>query len=74
MKFALGELKECPMCKHRYILIKTKVVKIGTHFSTREVTTEFYECLHCGLTTSIKKENMIEKFDIPLLTILDNLN
>lgn len=74
MKFALRLEKNRLMCKHQYALIKTKMVRIGTHFSKREVITEYYECMHCGLTSIIKKENLLEKFDIPMLTILDNLN
>jgi len=62
------------MCKHRYILTKTRIVKIGTHFSKREVTTEYYECKHCSKTTFVKKEMMFDKFEIPPLTILDNMN
>ncbi len=62
------------MCKHRYILTKTRIVKIGTHFSKSQVTTEYYECNHCSKTTFVKKEMMFDKFEIPPLTILDNMN
>jgi len=62
------------MCQHRYILKKTKIVKIGTYFSKRQITTEFYECKFCSKITYVKKEMIIDKFEIPPLTILDCMN
>ena len=62
------------MCKHRYFLTKTKIVSIGTHFCKRQLTTEYYECRKCGKITFIKKEMMMDKFEIPPLTILEYMN
>lgn len=62
------------MCRHRYILTKTKIVKIGTHFSKRTITTEYYECKKCGKTTFVKKDMVLDKFEVPPLTILDCMN
>ena len=66
--------KSVIMCKHRYILIKTRIVKIGTHFSKRQITTEYYQCKECHKKKFVKKEMMLDKMEIPPLTILDNMN
>lgn len=62
------------MCKHRYVLVKTRIVRIGTHFSKRQVTTQYYQCKNCQKKTFVKKEMMLDKFEVPPLTILDNMN
>jgi len=74
MMFAIIGEKLILMCRHRYFLKKTKIVKIGTYFSQRKLTTEYYECKYCGKTTFVKKELMVDKFEIPPLTILDCMN
>ncbi len=74
MVFVLDRKKLNLMCRHRYLLQKIKIVKIGTHFSKREITTEFYECKLCGTTTYVKRDLMYDKFEVPPLTILDCMN
>ena len=62
------------MCEHKYQLEKTRVVRYKTFFSKRQVTTEFYVCKYCGKTTFVKKELMMDKFEVPPLNILEHLN
>ena len=73
--FALRDRKTTnPMCKHQYVLVKTKIVRLGTHFSKKQVATEHYQCRSCGKKTYIKKEIMMDMFELPPLTILQHLN
>ena len=74
MVFAKDKKKINLMCRHRYSLTKTKIVKIKTYFSIRQITTEYYQCRKCHKTTYLKKEMMLDKFEIPHLTIMENLN
>jgi hypothetical protein len=62
------------MCKHRYTLIRTKIVKISTFFCTRQITTEFYKCMGCKNETYVKKELLLDKYQPPPLTILEHMN
>ena len=62
------------MCKHRYVLVKIRTVKISTHFSKRQITTEYYQCQDCRKKKLVKKERILDKMEIPPLTILDNMN
>lgn len=62
------------MCRHHFALVKTRIVRIGTSFGKRQMTTEYYQCKNCQKKTFVKTEKILDTIEIPPLSILDNMN